>query len=42
MKTNREKNTEFDTKELVRPKTKDYDYKPLQEVIRQWVKAGVK
>jgi hypothetical protein len=44
MKTNREKNTEFDTAqtERVRPKQPEYNYKPLEEVIRKWVEASNK
>jgi hypothetical protein len=40
-KTNREKNTEHDRKELmrVRPKQPNYDYKPLEEVVRKWVQG---
>jgi hypothetical protein len=34
---NREKNMEHDNREVIRPKTKFYEYKPLEEVIRQWV-----
>lgn len=39
MKTNREKNKEHDGRELlrVRPKQGAYDFKPLEDVIRQWV-----
>ena len=39
MKTNREKNQEHDAKELakIRPKEPQYNYKPLEDVIRQWV-----
>lgn len=39
MKTNREKNTEYDAKARasIRPKQAEYDFKPLEEVIRQWV-----
>ena len=43
-KTNREKNTEHDKKELlrVRPKQPQYSYKELEAIIRQWVvKANV-
>ncbi len=41
-KSNREKNQEHDLKELmkVRPKQPDYDFKSLEEVIKQWVKAN--
>jgi hypothetical protein len=39
MKTNKEKNTEHERKELmrVRPKQFVYDFKALEAVIRQWV-----
>lgn len=39
MKTNREKNTEYDAKmqERMRPKEPAYNWKPLEDVIRQWV-----
>lgn len=42
MKTNKEKNTAHDAKmtERVRPKPRDFDYKPLEAVIRQWVKQN--
>jgi hypothetical protein len=38
MKTNKEKNLEHDARqqERVRPKQKDYDWEPLEAVIRQW------
>jgi hypothetical protein len=39
MKTNKEKNLEYDAKmaERMRPKQTEYNWKPLEEVIRQWV-----
>ncbi len=39
MKTNKELNTAYDTKERerVRPTQPSYDFKPLEAVIRQWV-----
>jgi hypothetical protein len=39
MKTNKELNTEYDKKqsERVRPKGPDYNFKPLEAVIRNWV-----
>jgi hypothetical protein len=39
MKTNKELNQAYDTKqaERVRPKGADYDFKPLEAVIRQWI-----
>jgi len=38
-KTNREKNKEHDGRELlrVRPKQSAYEFKALEDVIRQWV-----
>ena len=40
MKTNKEKNTEHDRKELmkVRPSNQRYDFKPLEEAIKGWFK----
>lgn len=43
MKTNRDKNTEHERKELmrVRPKqTARYEFEALEKVIRQWVTAN--
>ena len=42
MKTNKEKNTAHDAKmqERVRPAAPVYDFKPLEAVIRQWVKQN--
>ena len=39
MKTNKQLNTEHDQREQerVRPKDATYDFKPLEEVVRQWV-----
>jgi hypothetical protein len=39
MKTNKELNTEFDNKqkERVRPKDPEYNWEPLEAVIRQWI-----
>jgi hypothetical protein len=39
MKTNREKNQEYDARQgnKVRPKDPKWDFKPLEDVIRQWV-----
>ena len=39
MKTNKEKNQEFDAKqkERVRPKQPEFNYAPLEAVVRQWV-----
>jgi len=40
MKTNREKNTEHDRKEILRVRPKQagkYDFAPLEAVVRQWV-----
>jgi len=38
MKTNKELNTEYDQrqKERVRPKQPEYNFKPLEDVIRAW------
>ena len=44
MKTNKEKNTEHERKELMRVRPKQavaYDFEPLTKVIRQWVLANV-
>ena len=42
MKTNRELNQAYDAKQTdkVRPAAKAYDFKPLQDVIRQWITAS--
>jgi hypothetical protein len=42
MKTNREKNTEHDKKELlrVRPKQPNYQWKELEAIVRQWAVNG--
>lgn len=39
MKTPRQLNTEHDKKEIlrVRPKGTEYNFKPLEAVIRQWI-----
>ena len=39
-KTNKEKNTEHDRKEIlrVRPKDQRYDFKPLEQAIKGWFK----
>jgi hypothetical protein len=39
MKTNKEKNTAHDAKmqERMRPKQTEFNYAPLEAVIRQWV-----
>ena len=39
MKTNKEKNQEFDAKqkERVRPKGPTYNWQPREDVIRQWI-----
>jgi len=39
MKTNREKNTQHDKDQIlkVRPKQGSYEFKALEDVIRQWV-----
>lgn len=36
MKTARELNTAHDNKEVIRPKTKEYDWQPLAEVMKAW------
>jgi len=43
MKTNKEKNLEHDAREQerVRPKRKEYNWEPLDAVIRQW-KVGTR
>lgn len=42
MKSNREKNKEHEARELmrVRPKSTEYDSKPLEEVVRKWVEMS--
>ena len=42
MKTNREKNTEYDAKQTakVRPKDPAFNWKPLEDVVRQWITAS--
>lgn len=42
MKTNKQKNTEHDAKmqERVRPKQPDYNWKPLEDVMRKWAKTN--
>ena len=40
MKTNREKNIEHDNKEVIRPKTKHYEFKELEAVMRQWIASS--
>ena len=39
MKTNKEKNQEFDAKqkERVRPKGPEFNFAPLEAVIRKWI-----
>jgi hypothetical protein len=39
-KSNKEKNTECDRKEIlrVRPKDQRYDFKPLEDAIKGWVR----
>jgi hypothetical protein len=38
-KTNKEKNIEYDAKmqERVRPKDPEFNWEPLEAVIRQWI-----
>jgi hypothetical protein len=38
-KSNKQKNTEHDQREVIRPKQPDYNFKELEAVIRQWVKG---
>ena len=38
MKTNKEKNTEHDNREVIRPKAIFYNFKPLAAAIRSWFK----
>jgi len=42
MKTNKELNTAYDAKqtERVRPQESAYVWKPLEDVIRQWITAS--
>ena len=42
MKTNKELNTAYDKgqRERVRPKQPEYNWKPLEDVIRQWIMAS--
>ena len=39
MKTNKEKNTDYDARvqDKIRPSQPVYDFKPLEAVIRQWI-----
>lgn len=41
-KTNRDKNTEHDRKELlrVRPKQAQYNFKELEAIVRQWARKA--
>ena len=41
-KTNRELNQAYEQKQAdkIRPKGADYNFKPLEEVVAKWVKAG--
>ena len=43
MKTNKELNTEYDLKQKdrVRPKQPEYNFAPLEEVVRQWVTRSI-
>jgi hypothetical protein len=42
MKTNKELNTEHDRRQMerVRPAPKPYDFKALEQVIKQWVTSN--
>ena len=44
MKTNREKNQAYDQKQAdrTRPKDPEYNWKPLEAVMREWAKADSK
>ncbi len=41
-KTNKELNQEFDARQQarVRPKTPEYNFKPLEDVVRKWVEMS--
>jgi predicted RNA-binding protein with RPS1 domain len=43
MKTNKELNQEYDKKqqERVRPKQSAYDFKPLEEVVNNWIRNSL-
>jgi hypothetical protein len=43
MKTNKELNQEYDQRqqERVRPKQPEYNFAPLEEVVRQWITRGI-
>jgi hypothetical protein len=36
----RVKNTKHDSKEGLRPKAKEYEFKALEDVVRQWAQSG--
>ena len=38
-KTNKQKNTEHDQREVIRPKQPVYDFTELEAVMHQWVKG---
>ena len=44
MKTNKELNTEYDRRqtEKIRPKQPEWNWEPLDAVIRKWIQAGAK
>jgi hypothetical protein len=37
---NREKNMEHDNREVIRPKTKFYEYKELEQVVANWIRQS--
>ena len=39
-KTDKQKNTEHDQREIMRPKDKQYDFTALEDVVRKWVKGS--
>jgi hypothetical protein len=36
MKTNREKNIEHDSRQVIRPKAVSYNFEPLEQAIKSW------
>lgn len=37
---NREKNMEHDNREVIRPKTKHYEFEALEQVVANWVRQS--
>jgi hypothetical protein len=37
---NREKNMEHDNREVIRPKTKFYEFEELERVVNSWIRAS--